>query len=171
MPEKEEVPDLRIKALGPEDRHQIGEVLLHDGGFSVRVNGRPSGAGDVDALLSSRPPGTSTEQLHPFGCWDADILLGLAIVLLDWPDPGTNWLGLLQVHEEHVRRGVGRRLHETLLTRCPASRWQLAVVDSNAQALGFWERLGYRRTGEQRPWTSPSGEERRAIILELVPPA
>ncbi|WP_420175462.1 GNAT family N-acetyltransferase [Luteococcus sp. OSA5] len=162
---------MHIAPLRARDRLRIAELLRHDHGYAVRVNGVPSDESDVDDLLTSRPAGTSPDQLHSFGLWlDEASLAALAVVMVDWPQAGQNWVGLLQADSRHSGQGHGRRLHDELLRRLPSACWRLAVVDSNAEAISFWERLGYRLTEERKPWTSPAGEQRTALIMELSIP-
>lgn len=158
----------QITELTSKDARAIATLLQHDGGYSMGVNTRPSERTDVDDLLYSRPPGTAPDQKHVLGLWADDELVAVADVITGWPEQHTNWVGLLQVHEAHTGRGHARALHDELLRRFPAPAWRLAVVDSNDRVVGFWERLGYRATGENRPWTSASGEAHETILMQAT---
>jgi diamine N-acetyltransferase len=56
------------------------------------------------------------------------------------------------VDDRHQRRGVGRRAMELLLDRwrgLGADAGSLSVVEGNDGAVGFYESLGFRLTGER----------------------
>lgn len=62
-------------------------------------------------------------------------------------DGHRGWVYLLGVAPEHRRAGVGRALMrraESLLTRFGCPKLNLQVLATNPEAVGFYERLGYR---------------------------
>lgn len=75
-----------------------------------------------------------------------------------WLEPGQNgawYLGLLTVRPDLQDRQLGR----TLLTASEdyardqgASRIELTVVDARDTLIAWYQRRGYRPTGETRPW-------------------
>ncbi|HUI36362.1 MAG TPA: GNAT family N-acetyltransferase, partial [Gaiellaceae bacterium] len=63
------------------------------------------------------------------------------------------WLDGLYVLPEWWRRGVGRDLHDEVLVRQRAegrTSCNLWVLEENARARRFYERLGWRENGETR---------------------
>ncbi|MFD5183510.1 GNAT family N-acetyltransferase [Streptomyces sp. NPDC058372] len=76
-------------------------------------------------------------------------LVAVAVTLDHHPaDPGDPdpWIGLLLVHGERRREGHGRALADHLAARfreAGRSGLRLAVLDTDAAALAFWEALGY----------------------------
>lgn len=50
------------------------------------------------------------------------------------------------------RRGLGRSIHEALMTR--AAHWGLAKIhlDSTSVARRFYESMGYKTAGPQKSW-------------------
>jgi predicted N-acetyltransferase YhbS len=79
----------------------------------------------------------------------------LGHVLLE-PGEGGAWrLGLLTVRPDRQDRKLGR----SLLTACEefaraqgATRIEMTVVDGRQTLIAWYERRGYARTGETRPW-------------------
>jgi diamine N-acetyltransferase len=68
------------------------------------------------------------------------------------PSQGLYELWRFMVADGYQRRGVGRRAMELLLDRwrsIGATVARLSVVSANAGAIGFYESLGFRLTGEQ----------------------
>jgi ribosomal protein S18 acetylase RimI-like enzyme len=85
----------------------------------------------------------------------------LGTVLLD-PRPGGVWyLGLLTIRPDLQRRKLGRTLlaaAEDFAKQRGALRIQMTVVNVRDILIAWYERRGYRATGESRPF--PYGDER-----------
>lgn len=159
-----------LRPLSDADLDALADLLADDGGYSLRVNGRPPAASDSAAVLKDRPAGTSAAQHHVLALELGGRVDAVAVVMTDWPDPGVNHVALLQVRGALQGRGLGRTLHEAVVPRlCGAHVWRLTVVDDNAVALGFWEVLGYRWTGEVRQWRNRAGEPHEARVLTRSP--
>lgn len=161
--------NLRVRALTPRDSDIIGEVLADDGECLQRIEGRAADATDVEGLFTGRPPSLGSARKLTYGLFEDDQLVAVADVLDGWPQEDAAYIGLLQVRGSLHGQGLGRAFHDELLGLLSDKyRWRLSVLDANAQALGFWERLGYRETGERKPWTGKAGAEHTAILLEFL---
>jgi ribosomal protein S18 acetylase RimI-like enzyme len=78
------------------------------------------------------------------GAFDGDELIGTAMV---GADGHRGWVYYVAVSPSHQRHGVGRLLMQSAeqwLKERQVPKIQLIVRDSNAVAVGFYERLGYR---------------------------
>lgn len=161
-----------VRVLTPQDTDAIARVLADDGGYALRVDGRPADATTAHGVLTERPPSVAEADHHVLGMWLDDglgrDLVALASLVVGWPRADVTWLGLLQVRADHHGEGIARELHEELRRRFPG-RWELAVVDTNDRVLPFWEHLGYTRTGEVRRWASESGTEHAATVMTSSP--
>lgn len=89
-----------------------------------------------------------------------DALLG-SIVLKREPE-GVVHLGMIAVGPEQQGKGVGRALMERAeqLVREHAwgTRLEMTVIGQRSELIAWYERRGYRNTGEQRPF--PYGDTR-----------
>jgi diamine N-acetyltransferase len=88
---------------------------------------------------------------------------GLVLARED-PAEGSYYLWRFMVAEAFQRRGVGRRAMELLLDRwrsLGATQAELSVIPGNDAAIGLYESLGFRLTGEEH-----GGE--RVMRLELA---
>ncbi|MCQ9386773.1 GNAT family N-acetyltransferase [Brevibacterium moorei] len=166
----------RLSADSAGDRARVLRLLESDPGYSLRTTGNAPGPDDARAILHDLPPGLAADRKTDLGLCAAPggELIALADVLWGWPEPGTAHIGLLMVAGHASGRGNGRILHERIVElarrRIAAHRNQaidrlrLAIVDSNATvARPFWEALGYRPTGESRPYRAGSVTSRSTI--------
>ena len=65
-------------------------------------------------------------------------------------------LGLLSVRPDRQATGLGRRLvaaaEDHARTDHRAARMEMTVIAARGELIAWYERLGYRRTGENRPF-------------------
>lgn len=157
----------RIVPLNTQPHEEILRVIRDDGGYAQRINGQSASPADVSALLNDRPNGVDSKDHHVLGLLHEGALVGLASLVVGWPRAEVTNLGLLQIAAQYHGRGFGRVFHDMLRAEFPGA-YRLTVVDSNAQVIPFWERLGYGRTGEIKQWISNTGVQRQAIVMELA---
>jgi ribosomal protein S18 acetylase RimI-like enzyme len=85
-------------------------------------------------------------------------------LIKDYPRPGTVMLGLLLLDENFQSRGLGKLLYEKVedfsRNELSAEKIRIGVNDSNP-VHGFWEKMGFTRTGESRPH---EGLKRKSIV-------
>jgi len=74
----------------------------------------------------------------------------------------------LFVHPAHHGRGIGRALVNHAMSLSPAAALTTIVNEQNAQAVGFYERLGFRRTG--RSEVDEQGRRYPVLFLRLDKP-
>lgn len=163
--------------LTESDRPQVRQVLADDGGYNRRVEDRPATETEVSALLAAHPTGLPKMVKQGYGLFRGDRLVAVAEVVRHWPTVEHAYIGLLQLRAQDHRRGYGRALHEEVICLAagwpPVSTMRLAIVDSNlAAAASFWEALGYRATGQAKPWINAQGATHTAHLYErpLHPP-
>ena len=147
-----------LRVIGPGDVDAVQELIEADPGYTERITGYPPGAADAQSLLMMRPEGLVEEAKVVLGAFDGEQLVAVVDLLRGFPKDGTAFIGLLQVHAGQQGRGYGGSAYG-LVQRYVERTWpevrtmRLAVVDTNAEvATGFWERQGFKATGEARPY-------------------
>ena len=149
---------MRIAPLSSDDVVALQEVIESQATYTERITGHPPGPSDALSTLLMRPDGMAEDAKCVYGAWEDDRLVGAADVIVGYPREDVAFIGLLLVHGAVAGQGYGRRTHdlvvEAILERAPqAQTLRLAIVDTNAeQAEPFWKALGYRPTGESKPY-------------------
>jgi ribosomal protein S18 acetylase RimI-like enzyme len=115
--------------------------------YALMVTGAPPTPQDGALFFQDCPPGHNLDTMLKLGVWgEPNTLRCLIDVVLDYPEPGIWYIGLLLVHPEHRRTGLGRLVVEGLAQHAAgqgAQRLRLGVVEANTAALAFWTALGF----------------------------
>lgn len=89
----------------------------------------------------------------------------LACCQLSDEGAGLAYFGMFAVRPDRQRSGVGRRLltytEDLAVSRFGARRMRMSVIAQRVELVAWYERRGYRRTGERLPF--PYGDERFGI--------
>lgn len=79
-------------------------------------------------------------------------LIGLIDFRLNWPDEQTAYLGMIMVAEPYQRHGIGRKAWRLLMNwlrkETDTQTVRLGVEQFNAEALKFFQKIGFQMTGE-----------------------
>ena len=98
---------------------------------------------------------------------DGETILGC--VHVENRGTGLAYLGLLSVDPRLQSAGLGRSLIDAAeaaaRTLFAASRIEMTVIDVRAELIAWYERLGYARTGEHRPFPVPLDPPLRLTVL------
>lgn len=108
-------------------------------------------AGQVEADLREE---AGTEGCHVLLARDTEgLAVGLVCLLDRHPKDGYPWIGLMMVHGDRRRRGIGRLLVGAIEERFRGEGREglrLAVLENNPSAEAFWTSLGWREI-DRRP--------------------
>ena len=116
------------------------------------VTGAPPGGAEAQSTFTALPEGKTYDDKFVWGFYSGEAMIGCADVIRGYPVRDKAVIGLLLLAEDWQRRGLGRAFAALVEQRIAAwpevSRLRIGVVSSNAGALAFWRKQGYRETGE-----------------------
>jgi ribosomal protein S18 acetylase RimI-like enzyme len=95
------------------------------------------------------------ERSVAFLAWDANLACGIVAGFVDRNDATRAQLVSMWVAPSHRRLGVGRRLVSGVIDWARSmgvERLLLTVTSNNEAALGFYENLGFTKTGRTEPY-------------------
>lgn len=131
-------------------------VLENAPSYAQAVTGGPPGPAEAQSLFSALPPDVGYEDKFVWSIVRDGTTIGCADVIRGWPTSDTALIGLLLIDETHQGQGAGRLGYEAIEAR--VRQWpqikvmRAAVVATNAGVLPFWHRMGFRQTGEVKPY-------------------
>lgn len=122
-------------------------------------------------------PRTSVEELRSFldagDCllvWREDGTIRACVRLVRL-DEGRAYLGMLTVDPALQGEGLGKRLlaaaEDYARSELGASRMEMQVFSRRRELLSFYERRGYRPTGERRPFPYAEWPQAGALFEDL----
>ena len=87
--------------------------------------------------------------------------------LIGFPTKDEAHIGLLLLNENYQSQGLGKvayvNLEDYLRHFSSISKIRLAVVNTNNKVLNYWEKMGFRLTGEVKPYS-----KKRVISEALI---
>lgn len=148
------------RPLGTDDVDALQGLLETVPDYAERITGYPPGPSDGLSALLSVPEGFDPAGKHGLGLWEDGRLVAFADVLVGYPSPAVAYIGLLIVRGGLHGRGVGRAMHDAVVSFLRSAdgtpvvgRLRLGIVATNADvAEPFWRALGYEPTGETKPY-------------------
>lgn len=157
-----------LSPIGMQDVDLVDATLDQLQRYSMLVDGVPKMTDGAVHLLTATPPGRGADAKYVFAVLRGSDVIGIVDLIRDFPTKNTAFIGLLAIVEPEQRRGFGaaavHAIEEYARERLAAQRLRLAVVAANP-VEGFWKRMGFSFTGEERPY---SGERvtSRALLME-----
>ncbi|MEM5583399.1 MULTISPECIES: GNAT family N-acetyltransferase [unclassified Roseibium] len=130
----------QIRALGPDDAHQLAPLIAENAQALKR--GAPR---RPDEYYAERILGDKSAEV--IGALDGGELVGFA-VFFDLPELITGLrigqLDDIYVHPDHRNKGIGRRMIETLVSEGQTRGWlhlRWLVPGKNAPAVALYEKI------------------------------
>ncbi|MFX1318201.1 MAG: GNAT family N-acetyltransferase [Promethearchaeota archaeon] len=114
---------------------------------SQRFRGEPEGGPD------GYNDGRFFQQWMQQGkCWKillGDQLIGAFLIFVGYPEKGSNALGTIFLDPEFQDQGIGSAVMDHVHRTFAAKRWILDTPEWHTRNHHFYEKLGYRKIGEQ----------------------
>ncbi len=98
-------------------------------------------------------------------------IIGIVLSGPDPSDPELGHLARLYVSPERWGEGVGRQLYVAAIDHLRSSGFSEAtlwVLEKNERARSWYERLGWRKTGERKPVYAPAGIDDLRYRIKLL---
>ncbi|MBN2565373.1 MAG: GNAT family N-acetyltransferase [Candidatus Eisenbacteria bacterium] len=153
--------ELRILTDDPSDVSALQSLLERAPVYHVRVTGSPATPTAAEELLHDLPPDGDPADKFVYGVYVNGALVGCVDVARGYPGPDFAFIGLLLIDESLRGLGIGRSacgLIEREALSWGVSTLRLAVLETNAEVVPFWEKMGFALTGERLTYVSGSVE-------------
>ena len=141
--------------------------------YAHRITRALPGPADAQSTYTALPEGKCYDDKFVFGIYLAGEMVGCADLIRGYPDPATALLGLLVISERHQRQGIGRRayalIEQVIRNWRSCDRARIGVVRTNEAVLGFWTHLGFKPTGEIKPYRNASVVSETVVLEKQLP--
>lgn len=157
--------EIWLRSLAASDETSVDRMLDRLTAYSLAVDGVAKPANGAARILNDVPPGVSLDAKHTFEIMLGNEPVGLADVINGYPSRDVATLGLLAIAEDLHGLGYGsagyRAVESYVGRNLPVRILRIGVVTTNP-VQAFWEKMGFRPTGEVRPF---QGEARSAFVI------
>lgn len=145
---------VQFREATPEREAEVARVMAECPDYYQAVQGRLAGPEEVRGFFHAEVPGIPPEDVRSYGIYSQGRLVGLASMVLGWKRPGQSMIGFLAVPERERGHGYARAACCALEAIARASphgtSMRIGIVETNANAFGFWRHLGFVETGERK---------------------
>lgn len=148
---------ITIETLNENDIPELQELLIRCSDYLIFQDGEPVKEDAAQNLLISRPSNVSINDKKVFGIYmnHDHSLVGVMDIVMRYAGPDILTLGLLVIQPELRGNGIGEKAEKLLIDWARSnnfSRLRLGVLFGNEKGLRFWHKLGYKETGEIKPF-------------------
>lgn len=142
-----------VKELREED---IGKVLDLCSGNRLFYEYHPPFATRESILedMSALPPGKERRDKYYVGYYEADFLVAVMDVILDYPHRGAGFVGFFMVDISYQGKNTGSSIIGEMadyLKRLGFEKIRLCIDEGNPQSESFWTKNNFQKTGERYP--------------------
>ncbi len=140
----------QVRRLTEEDGGEIFALQRRHSGYHALFLNHEVEKSDVMSDLTSIPEGVLPEDKFYLGMYDAENLVAIADVVLNFPTSRTAWLGLVMVDYDAVGQGVGGKVIEALKKALMRERFSqlCTLVPTGSDAGSFFDAHGFS-TGDE----------------------
>ena len=124
---------------------------------------------DEEEFFHDPPPGKQEDDKILFGLFEKGRPLAVADIVRDFPEPSVWMTGLLLVHGDCRKLGLGKALHQVLIEyakRKGARFHRIGVLEQNTAALAFWKKQGFKQVSISES-CDDSAIKARVLIMHL----
>ncbi|MGE3607963.1 MAG: GNAT family N-acetyltransferase [Bacteriovoracaceae bacterium] len=158
-----------------ETLHNIGlvqKLFENTPTYFLNVSGEIAGQGEGEEAFKALPSNFPREDKHVLGISFEEKFIGVIDCLIGYPSKEKAHIGLLLIGESGQSQGFGKlaylQLEEYLKRFRSISTIRLSVVESNNEVLAFWEKMGFQRTGEVRPYSNMQIQSNSFIMEKKI---
>ncbi|MBI5958244.1 MAG: GNAT family N-acetyltransferase [Chloroflexi bacterium] len=160
-------PDYRVARLTDADRATVQTLLERCADYFDLVEGFPPSDHAAADLFLDVAPGKTLDDKLLLGVWDVSGgLAGVLDVMCDYPTPGEWFIGLMLIDPARRGQGIGEQICRAFATWAAqqgVTVMGLGVVEANAGALRFWQRMGFEIVRRTPP--RPFGNRTHVVIM------
>ncbi len=112
----------------------------------------PPSRESILADMQALPPGRTYEDKFYFGIFDADALIAIVDLILNYPNEETAFIGFFMVHAGCQGKGLGTLLVSGIVRGLAEMGYRYAYLGyakGNAQSQAFWHKNHFIETGSE----------------------
>jgi len=104
----------------------------------------------VKSIMTDLPPNKTMKDKYFVGFYKCNNLVAILDLIDGYPNRENAFIGLFMVDMNNQNSGVGKQIISQLISFLKSEKYyscDLGVIEDNKEALCFWGKLGFERTG------------------------
>ncbi len=142
----------RVKNITPSDISPVYRLAKSNAKYYEYMGTVPTRE-SLTEVISQLPEGTTMQHKHFVGFYNADdVLVAVMDLITGYPEADDAFIGWLMVDGEMQGRGIGSGIFADVRAAMKAAGYDylaLGVIESNEEAMKFWQAQGFSYTGER----------------------
>lgn len=147
----------RILTGKADEVQSLQKVLESAPSYSLKISGSLPSSAEAQDLFVALPPGNDYSDKFVIGFYSDNKMFGCADIIRSFPNEKTAMIGLMLLSENYQAKGLGRIVYELIEKFCLSwpeiERARIGVAETNSLVLPFWEKMGFVKTGERKPFS------------------
>ncbi|MBQ0004785.1 MAG: GNAT family N-acetyltransferase [Clostridiales bacterium] len=144
--------DYQARKLTERDFGYVYHLTRTNSRYYRNLNIKPSKQ-HLTEILRTLPDGSEPSDKHLIGFYDADEkLIGVMDIVTGYPEKDDAYIGWFMLDAELQGRGIGSQLFADVRASLKSQGYDyisLGVEERNPDAKAFWEKQGFRATGQE----------------------
>lgn len=161
--------ELKILAKNPLNISLVQKILDLSPTYSLNISGELAGPSAGLETFETLPPKFERDSKFVLGIYLNNEMIGVIDYLKGYPSSHVAYLGLLVLVENHQAKYLGRAAFQEFEKMIYAFGYinfiKLSVLESNSKVIPFWKKMGFKETGEVKPYQNQKVIS-KAIIFE-----
>lgn len=143
--------DYEVKKITEGDISDVYHLCLGNRRYYRHLGIKPT-MRNLTSVISEVPEGSAPEHKHFVGFYDGRDLVAILDMITGYPENDDAFIGWFMVDADLQNKGIGSQIFADIRAASKAAGYDylsLGVIKENTEAAAFWEKQGFKATGEQ----------------------
>ncbi len=151
----------------------VQKILEQAPRYSMNVAGQLPGPEEGKATFEAIPPEFDYSSKFLMAIYQDEQAIGVLDLLIGYPNQEKAFIGLLLLIEKVQRKGLGSEVYleveKFIKTFIQIKTIRLSVVESNGDVMKFWSKMGFHKTGEEKPFLNEKVTSKSILMEKSLP--
>ena len=141
--------EYKAKIIGEENINELYELCKSNEKYYSYLKEDLTMDG-VKSILTDLPPNVTIDNKYVIGFYSENNLVGVMDLINNYPSNNKSFIGLFMLDKNVQGKGIGKYIIGKILNLYKSMDYEschIGVIDSNIEAINFWEKIGFNENG------------------------